>query len=127
MTTTEESGVGRLAGKVVVVAGASSGMGRATALACAREGADVAVVARRGEALEVVAAQIRALGRRAMSCPADLTDPSTVENAFALTVEQLGPLDVVVITAGTNIRARAQSVVDWGICTANPSTIPSTR
>lgn len=111
MTTTEESGVGRLAGKVVLVAGASSGMGRATALACAREGADVAVVARRREALEAVAAQIRALGRRAMSCPADLTDPSAVENAFSRAIEQLGLIDVVVHTVGTNIRERALSVL----------------
>src|SRR5579884_2413611 len=111
MALSQESTIGRLAGKVILVAGASSGMGRATALACAREGADVALVARRGEALAVIAEQIRALGRRVVSCPADLTDPSAADRAFTRTTEQLGPIDVVVITAGTNIRERALSVL----------------
>jgi NAD(P)-dependent dehydrogenase (short-subunit alcohol dehydrogenase family) len=100
-----------LAGKVVLVAGASSGMGRATALACAREGADVALVARRRAPLEEIAGQIAALGRRAAVCPADLTDPAATENAFAAATAQLGPLDVVVHTAGTNIRERALTVL----------------
>jgi NAD(P)-dependent dehydrogenase (short-subunit alcohol dehydrogenase family) len=98
---------GRLAGKVVLVAGASSGMGRATALACAVEGADVALVARRREPLEELAVQIAGLGRRAAVYPADLTDPAATESAFAAATEQLGPIDVVVHTAGTNIRERS--------------------
>src|SRR5437867_2107922 len=111
MASRNASGGERLAGKVVLVAGASSGMGRATALACAREGADVALVARRREPMEEVARQIAALGRRAAVCPADLTDPAATERAFAAATEQLGPLDVVVVTAGTNIRERALTVL----------------
>jgi NAD(P)-dependent dehydrogenase (short-subunit alcohol dehydrogenase family) len=111
MESRNASGSQRLAGKVVLVAGASSGMGWATALACAREGAEVALVARRREPLAELAARIVALGRRAAVCPADLTDSNATENAFAAATEQLGPLDVVVHTAGTNIRERALTVL----------------
>jgi NAD(P)-dependent dehydrogenase (short-subunit alcohol dehydrogenase family) len=97
--------------KVVFVAGASSGMGRATALAVAREGADVALVARRRMQLEEVAGAITAMGRRVAVCPADLADPVAAERAFTQATEQLGPLDVVVITAGTNIRERTLTVL----------------
>jgi NAD(P)-dependent dehydrogenase (short-subunit alcohol dehydrogenase family) len=101
----------RLAGKVILIAGASSGMGQATALACAREGADVALVARRRALLEEIAVEIRALGRRAVVCPADLSDPSAVEDAFSQASGELGPIDVVIHTAGTNIRERALGVL----------------
>lgn len=107
MDSRNVTGGARLAGRVVLVAGASSGMGRAAAIACAREGADVALVARRQPALEEVAAGVGELGRRAVVCPADLTDPVATDRAFALAVERLGPIDVVIITAGTNIRDRA--------------------
>ena len=111
MTSTNSAGCERLGGKVVLVAGASSGMGRATALAFAREGADVALVARRREPLEELSLQIVGLGRRASVCPADLSDSTATEVAFVRATEQLGPLDVVVITAGTNIRERALKVL----------------
>ncbi|HLZ09488.1 MAG TPA: SDR family oxidoreductase, partial [Chloroflexota bacterium] len=77
----------------------------------AREGADVALVARRREFLVELAVQISALGRRAAVWPADLTDPAATDVAFSRATEQLGPLDVVVITAGTNIRERALTVL----------------
>ena len=105
------SGIGRLAGKVVLVAGASSGMGRAPALACAAEGANVGLIARRREPLDEIAALIAEMGRRSAVCPADLTDPAATEKAFANTTAELGSIDVVVITAGTNIRQRALSVL----------------
>jgi NAD(P)-dependent dehydrogenase (short-subunit alcohol dehydrogenase family) len=111
MESSSMTGCERLAGKIVMVAGASSGMGRATALACAREGADVAVVARRREPLEEVAAEIGALGRRAIAYPADLAVPTEAARAFARATEQLGSIDVVVHTAGTNIRERALAVL----------------
>jgi NADP-dependent 3-hydroxy acid dehydrogenase YdfG len=111
MASTNAAGYGRMVGKVVLVAGASSGMGRATAFAFAEEGADLALVARRREPLEELAARIGALSRRVVVCPADLTDPAATERVFARATEQLGPLDVVVITAGTNIRERALTVL----------------
>jgi NAD(P)-dependent dehydrogenase (short-subunit alcohol dehydrogenase family) len=105
------NGNGRLAGKVVLVAGASSGMGRATALACAVEGADVGLIARRREPLNEIARLVASQGRRAAVCAADLTDPTATEAAFASAVAELGAIDIVVITAGTNIRQRALSVL----------------
>src|SRR5438128_2060354 len=111
MALTNAPGSERLTGRVVLVAGASSGMGRATALAFAEDGADIAIVARRREPLEELAVRIGAMGRRSAVCPADLTDPDATEAAFARAIEQLGPLDVVVITAGTNIRERALTVL----------------
>jgi NAD(P)-dependent dehydrogenase (short-subunit alcohol dehydrogenase family) len=111
MTMGEAETSGRLAGKVVLVAGASSGMGKATAVACAREGADVGLAARRGPALEEVAAQVRGLGRRALAVVADLSQPSAVAGVFDAVIAALGPIDVVIITAGTNIPARALGVL----------------
>jgi len=101
----------RLAGQIVLVAGASSGMGRATALACAAEGADVALLARRREALDEVAAAVARAGRRAAVFALDLTERASVDAAFATATEQLGPIGVVVYAAGTNIRERALSVL----------------
>jgi len=111
MANTDATPAGRLAGRVVLVTGASSGMGRATAIACAQEGADVALVARRHLALEEVAARIAAVGRRVAVFPIDLTDRRAVGESLASATERLGPIDVVVHAAGTNIRERALQVL----------------
>lgn len=100
-----------LAGRMILVTGASSGMGRATALACAVEGADVVLVGRRRPALDEVAAQITAVGRRAVVSVADLTDRGAVERSFDAAIDAFGPIDVVVHSAGTNIRERALTTV----------------
>jgi NAD(P)-dependent dehydrogenase (short-subunit alcohol dehydrogenase family) len=102
---------GRLAGKVVLVAGASSGIGHATALACAAEGAALSAVARRRSALDEVAGEIARGGGRAAAFAADLTDRSAVEAAVRGTAEALGPIDVVVYAAGTNLKERALTVL----------------
>jgi NAD(P)-dependent dehydrogenase (short-subunit alcohol dehydrogenase family) len=86
-------------------------MGRATATACAHEGADVALVARRREALDEVAAAIRHLGQRALVAAADLEQSPATEAAFALVIAEFGRIDVVVHAAGTNIRERALPVL----------------
>ena len=104
-------GPGRLAGLVALITGASSGMGRATALAFAAEGASIALFGRRRGALDEVATRVSAGGQRAAVFPADLTEREAVEDAFAAAIEQLGPLDVVVHSAGTNIKERALSVL----------------
>jgi NAD(P)-dependent dehydrogenase (short-subunit alcohol dehydrogenase family) len=86
--------------RVALVTGASSGIGRAAALQLAREGAAVALVARRREELEAVAARIREAGGQTLVLAADLTCPGTPEEVVADTVEGLGGLEVLVNAAG---------------------------
>ncbi|MFW6163793.1 MAG: SDR family oxidoreductase [Planctomycetota bacterium] len=90
--------------------GASRGIGRACALGLAQAGADVALVARTEEALKEAAAEIEALGRRAIVRPADLADPEVCESVVADVEAALGPPDVLLYAAGINLRAPAEDV-----------------
>ena len=92
-----------LAGRTAVVTGASSGLGRATALALARAGADVAVLARGAAELDAVADRVRGEGRRAVACAVDLADAGAVVDAAAQARSALGPVDVLVNAAGTDV------------------------
>jgi 3-oxoacyl-[acyl-carrier protein] reductase len=93
-----------LAGKVVLVTGASSGIGRATALACAQAGADVAVTYRASERGAAEAADaITALGRRAHVVQADIADPSAVERLVDNAAQAFGRVDVWINNAGADI------------------------
>ncbi len=89
-----------LAGRVAVVTGASSGMGRATALLLASRGAKVALLARRKDALDAVAAEIQQLGGEAIAVTTDVTDQTSVEAAAATVRKQLGNADLVFNNAG---------------------------
>ncbi|HEV3260870.1 MAG TPA: SDR family NAD(P)-dependent oxidoreductase [Gemmataceae bacterium] len=90
----------RLTGRVALVTGASAGIGRATALALAREGADVALnYLSLADAAEELAGQIRALGRRALLLPVDVSDQAAVEAMVARTAGELGRLDIFVSSA----------------------------
>jgi NADP-dependent 3-hydroxy acid dehydrogenase YdfG len=89
--------------KVVAITGASAGIGRATALCLARQGASVALCARRADALEAVAAEIRRLGGHALAVTADVCIEADMERFVALTVERFGRLDVMICNAGFGI------------------------
>lgn len=88
------------AGKVAVVTGASSGIGRATAVMLAQAGADVALnYFSLPEAAEETAREIRSLGRKALLFPVDISNPAHVETLFQQTIDQLGRVDHFVSSA----------------------------
>ncbi len=90
-----------LRGTVAFVAAASQGLGEAIALELAREGASVAMCARRQDAIEAAAERVRqATGATVLPVVADVTNPGDIEAAIALTVERLGRLDILVTNAG---------------------------
>ena len=90
----------KLAGKVALVTGASAGIGRAAALMLAQEGADVAInYLTYPESAYELAGQIKDLGRRALLCPADVSDQAVVEAMVARVVAELGRLDILVSNA----------------------------
>jgi NAD(P)-dependent dehydrogenase (short-subunit alcohol dehydrogenase family) len=95
-------GAGRLLGRKALITGGDSGMGRAAAIAYAREGADVAInyyPTEEEDAREVVAL-IKAAGRKAVPIPGDLRDEKFCQHLVAAAVEGLGGLDIVVNNAG---------------------------
>ncbi|MCX5493329.1 SDR family NAD(P)-dependent oxidoreductase [Kaistia dalseonensis] len=92
----------RLDGKKALVTGGGSGIGRATALAFAEAGADVAVLSRSQDEIDAVAHEIRGYGRRAEAISADVSDAASVESAIKRTVASLGGLDIVFANAGIN-------------------------
>jgi len=89
--------------RVVAITGASAGIGRATALRVARDGASVAVCGRRGDRLEAVAAEIAAAGGTALPIVADVTHEADMQTFVARTVERFGRLDVMMCNAGFGI------------------------
>ncbi|MDT8915567.1 SDR family oxidoreductase [Amycolatopsis sp. PS_44_ISF1] len=93
-----------LKGRVVLITGASSGIGRASALAVARRGAKVVLVARRAEELEEVRAEITAAGGQAVAYPCDLTDGDAVDALVKTVLADHGAVDMLVNNAGRSIR-----------------------
>lgn len=88
--------------KVAVVTGGGTGIGRATALALARHGAHVALLARQLDRLEAVAEEIRALDRRALAVACDISEPEQVSTAFKRVDDVFGRVDVLVNNAAAN-------------------------
>jgi NAD(P)-dependent dehydrogenase (short-subunit alcohol dehydrogenase family) len=95
---------------IVVITGASAGVGRATARAFASDGWDVALLARGEAGLDAAADEVRALGRRALPIPVDVADADGVEAAAARVEAELGPIDVWVNDAMESVFAPADRI-----------------
>src|SRR6185295_10187458 len=91
--------------RVAIVTGAGQGIGRAVVVELAKAGAHVVASGRRLEPLEAVAAEARALGRRALALSCDVRDAAQVEQLVAETVREFGRIDLLVNNAGYRIRA----------------------
>ena len=89
-----------LKGRVAVVTGASSGIGKACALGFVEKGAKVVLAARRVERLADLVAQIEGMGGEALAVATDVTDEAAVENLFAQAVQRFGTVDVLINNAG---------------------------
>lgn len=103
---------------VVLVVGASSGMGRATAIASATAGAEVILASRNEAALALVQAALEDQGSSVLAVPTDATDAAAVARLVEQVVAKYGRIDVVVNTVGTNIPKRALSEMtseSWGM------------
>jgi NAD(P)-dependent dehydrogenase (short-subunit alcohol dehydrogenase family) len=95
---------GALVGRVVVITGASSGIGKATALALAAQGATSVLLARRAEELAEVVAQVHAAGGASFAYPCDITDPESVTATVKSIIDDHDHVDVLVNNAGRSIR-----------------------
>jgi short-subunit dehydrogenase len=100
----------RFAGNAVFITGASSGIGAALAREFAREGADVALSARRLDRLEALASEIGKTGRRAVVIPCDVTRDGDLERAADQARAALGKLDVVVANAGFGVTGKLETL-----------------
>ncbi|MGE5262615.1 MAG: SDR family NAD(P)-dependent oxidoreductase [Acidobacteriota bacterium] len=101
----------KLQDQVAIVTGASIGIGRATALALAREGAHVALASRNIEALCQVADEIERLGRQSLVVPTDVTQRPQVEEMVRATLGRWGRVDILVANAGVYVRSRVNPMM----------------
>lgn len=107
-----------LAGRIAVITGAASGIGRATALAMAAAGADVVVADVHAARLAEVAAAITRLGRRALPVLCDVSVDAQVEHLAEVAQAELGPVDLLMNNAGVVLRGAIEAidVADWEWC-----------
>jgi NAD(P)-dependent dehydrogenase (short-subunit alcohol dehydrogenase family) len=91
-----------LSGRVAVVTGGSRGIGRAIALGLAEHGADVVVASRKQQDLDVVAEEIRQLGRKAAAIATHMRNTEDIDRLVEGTLEEFGKIDILVNNAGTN-------------------------
>lgn len=101
--------------RVAWITGASSGLGRALALELARQGAELALSARRIDRLESLVREIEALGRRALAVPCDVCEEAALPAAVETIVRHFGRLDIAVANAGFGVTGRIErlSAEDW--------------
>lgn len=100
----------RLEGKNAAVTGASSGIGRASAIDLAKEGCNVALIARDIDRLNETAAEIEKLGRRAVVIQADITDSEAVKAAVETAISELGSIDIFHCNAGIYLRCAVKDL-----------------
>ena len=98
--------------KVAIITGGTQGIGRATALRLAREGARVVIAARGKERLDAVAEEIRAAGGMAVAVQADVAKPTDCEKVVAAALRGFGRIDILVNNAGTSLTGEFESVTD---------------
>jgi NAD(P)-dependent dehydrogenase (short-subunit alcohol dehydrogenase family) len=96
--------------RVVAITGASAGIGRATALRLARDGASLVVCARRRDRIEAVASEIVAAGGQALPLVADVTREADMQHLVASAVERFGALDAIVCNAGMGIAGTIEEI-----------------
>ena len=117
MRVSPDAGTGRfdVEGRVAIVTGASSGLGRQFALTLARAGAKVAIAARRQDRLSELARQIQAFDGRAMPVPLDVTDAASVAECVRAAETELGPISILVNNAGIAVDTPALELTeaDW--------------
>ena len=101
-----------LSGKIAIIAGASSGMGAATAQLFAAQGATVVLGARSAGALEKLEGEINAAGGKALAVPTDVTDRTAAQSLVDVAVENYGRVDTLINSVGTNLKQRALTVLD---------------
>jgi len=104
-----------IAGKVVVITGASSGLGEATARHLAALGATVVLGARRADRIDAIAAELTAAGHRALALATDVTDSAQVQRLVDTAIEQFGQVDVMINNAGVMPHSplERRKIADW--------------
>jgi 3-oxoacyl-[acyl-carrier protein] reductase len=95
-----------LKGKVAIVTGATEGIGRATALQLAREGASVAICARRQDPLDRTSAELKKTGSEVLAVAADMSKKADIERFMKAVVDRFGRIDILVNNAGTSMRGK---------------------
>jgi NAD(P)-dependent dehydrogenase (short-subunit alcohol dehydrogenase family) len=116
MATTTKN-ITDLSGRVAVVMGATSGLGRAIALGLADSGADVVPTGRREELVKELCGMVTARGRRTLAKTVDVTDSSSVEHLREAVVETLGGVDILVNAAGRTLKKSVNDTTDaeWAV------------
>jgi NAD(P)-dependent dehydrogenase (short-subunit alcohol dehydrogenase family) len=100
----------RLEGRLAVITGGGTGIGRGTALVLAEYGADVVLAGRRPDPLESTAKEVQALGRRVLAVPTDVTSPEACQALVDAALQEFGRIDILVNCAGG---AETKSILKW--------------
>lgn len=110
----------KLEDRVAIITGGGRGIGRATALAFAAEGADIVLAARTDSEISAVAEEVRALGRRALAIPTDVQHKAAVDAMVAQTLDTFGKVDILVNNAGVAIHNPIPKIreEDWDVTMA---------